>query len=321
MPLFYAHPEIWDAWRDQLQLISAGLETMPESAGKNLMAAHLRSFSELDRSRSTRMTHGDYEPRNRYECLTRHVPPEIFPGNPDLHANTTGPTSRNSTDLCDLAAKLPPMQDSQVGLSVRLDPDIIFLLRDHLDSTIPPPVAFPELDQASLAFLRRWVTMLDGTVDAMRQAELHYEAEQMGAARLYLAELVSVYNNDPVNLRNSPPPDRVPQWVIREPKKAKMLTDWICKFNDHIIALFEGKRPTALPTDLLVEATAHLLTRRGQRFRMHLVNTGSTAAERSWKILTDTNTLNDPRYKPLLLSLLQARVPAASVARSMLTRF
>ena len=342
MPVVYLNPQDVDNFNEtredfqsllaELAQSAASSDSAPDATGSRATVSDIQPrlselFQRLDllgqahytaRSPLSRNYTGAHEPKSRAECVWRYVAPEYPNGLTSLSAS--GPLGTSTTDLANAFSSEPRLTKETGGVVVTHDIFVdVFLHRALARNITMPPISSPdaprpsELDSQSRAFVGEWIVMLDGLERVCRDADLHYESDQMGAARLFLAQLANIFCLDPDNFTDVPGIGRrnasaVPAWTTAQQEKFKGLTDWCLRLLHDKLAFMEIKRKKALKDEhftKLYDQSQPMLQRLGvgDELRFWIEKKGSR-----FEVVTNSPELNQSSNRPVRNALLQVRV-------------
>ena len=281
-----------------------------------------RLVSELRRHYELMIPIGpiQHHPRSRRECITRYIP--FSSATTPTTRSTAAPVSFETTNLCAKYGVLPIWQSGQ-GVHVQVDAHLISRLAARLDDFIlptPPSRSSPASltmmmmttadgndDNAAppsrqdAEFLAEFQSIVCGASARLAVMDLHNEADQIGVARLHLAEAMNHWLSDQANFPGTaagPLPwaadDIRPAWGSPQQANASGLSDWVLLRGSQVLAALEWKRDKILRS------------RDVQTFVNILIGTGGT---RIWiegeNVVTSHPGLNGPNFKHCRLLLLQ----------------
>lgn len=258
-----------------------------------------------EEARSISEARGNYEPRSRADCVFRHVPPSFSSGVSDHTHSVSQPTGTSSANLAVYLHRVPALSQPDQGILLCSSTINQWLYR-YLRESIPedPTLGSSDTDAAFLLFLRKWMSILDGMEEVIEDAELHYEAEQMGAARVSMAELANIFNNDADNWRAPAASETCAQWTIARLERKKAITDWVCNARGLILAVFECKRRRVLPSDHIRDAM-NRITNVAEDIRLYLTQVTGPRGGTTWSVACTDVVLNEGRFANFRLSMLQ----------------
>lgn len=202
-----------------------------------------------------------------------------------------------------LRDRVPALSQPGQGILLRVDHSIDRRLYTYLLESIPedPAPGHSDADPAFQLFLRRWMSILDGMEEVIEDAELHYETEQMGAARVSMAELANIFNNDANNWRDPSGSETCAQWTIARLEKQKAISDWVCNARGTIRAVFECKRRKVLASEDLC-AAVHRVGAVREDIRLYI---GQVTGGTSWTVKCTDPVLNGDGFANFRLAMLQ----------------
>ena len=265
MPLHYTVPGLSRphvSAEDFLTTLDAFAAANPEYAFL-LEGNHITPDPELDHFREKFITfvshkvnvprciefiRSQQEPATRLECLTKFIFAQ-FRNSGSASTNASVPTSNSCTDLTAKFTGHSYLRREQGGIrfsfNILSTHTIEQVLANNVDdqphsNTIPARVE----DDKLVKFLSDWLLVLSTDHGIKPGADLHYEQDQSGAARILLAELANIFFRCGDNFSNGNywPELNPPQWNTAKQERTSAITDWALVYEGRVLAFLEWKR-------------------------------------------------------------------------------
>ena len=308
MPVKYIHPDDQASLRADLHQLCKAVRSLASALQEqaeygNILDTVVQLADRLpgeynSRHRpSARAIAGEHEPVTPIECIFRFSQPPL----PDLPTSNDAGVGDTTADLLKQFKDHPALQPS-TGITVSRDPNVDETLIQRLEERISSST---DRDDEADDWLAKWNTLLNTMYDLSQNAELHYESEQVGAARIGLIEAANIYM---ARQRNFVPPYtplvcQAPSWSMAQLEKRPLLTDWTLKTDGQTHAILQWKRRSALSDASLEQFARQIRIPTADPLRFW-IETRAGASE----VVTNRAKLNGPAYEPLRLALLQVSV-------------
>lgn len=261
-----------------------------------------------------------FEPQRAEDMLFRFRPPQprtVFIPSDSLsvpNINRSQPQSFQSTDLSQKLGEEPLLRSPhkvRVSMDPIVDQRLVRAANRHLN---PSPLP--------LECIAEWNVMLDGLYEVVRGADLEYEGDLAGAARLHTVEMCNRFlsqrhhflrhtrSGDTLGVRSRDTPDQnKPAWGLAEGSRDHSIADFRLKQGEKLLAIMEYKRLRVLPNDImkrLVTAASQTNTKDGTLgFSFWIDEVERTGKGPSYAVETDNDDLNKDDCKSLRRALLQ----------------